>query len=187
MKSVRHDLILDIIDKKDIETQEELAAELKARGVKVTQATVSRDIKELRPVSYTHLCVLWRQQAASLTFRPEDGMRVTARGAASVSYTHLGDVRAMVTEREEKIVGVVIVAEGAGDIGVRLSLMQAARALLEIDLEQIEVIEMRREGNARSMVVDGLYFCPAGGGDGAGVLKAPGAAAERAGGGLRFL
>ena len=50
MKSVRHDLILDIIDKKDIETQEELAAELKARGVKVTQATVSRDIKELRLV-----------------------------------------------------------------------------------------------------------------------------------------
>ena len=48
MKSVRHDLRLDIIDKKDIETQEELAAELKARGVKVTQATVSRDIKELR-------------------------------------------------------------------------------------------------------------------------------------------
>ena len=48
MKSVRHDLILDIIAKKDIETQEELAAELKARGVKVTQATVSRDIKELR-------------------------------------------------------------------------------------------------------------------------------------------
>ena len=48
MKSVRHDLILDIIDKKDIETQEELAAELKAHGVKVTQATVSRDIKELR-------------------------------------------------------------------------------------------------------------------------------------------
>ncbi len=48
MKSVRHDLILDIIDKKDIETQEELAAELNARGVKVTQATVSRDIKELR-------------------------------------------------------------------------------------------------------------------------------------------
>ena len=48
MKSVRHDLILDIIDKKDIETQEELAAEMQARGVKVTQATVSRDIKELR-------------------------------------------------------------------------------------------------------------------------------------------
>ena len=48
MKSVRHDMILEIIEKKDIETQEELASELKARGVRVTQATVSRDIKELR-------------------------------------------------------------------------------------------------------------------------------------------
>jgi len=48
MKSARHNLILEIIDNKDIETQEELAEELKNHGVKVTQATVSRDIKELR-------------------------------------------------------------------------------------------------------------------------------------------
>ena len=47
MKSVRHDLILDIIDKKDIETQEELVKELQNSGFEVTQATVSRDIKEL--------------------------------------------------------------------------------------------------------------------------------------------
>ncbi len=48
MKSARHNLILEIIESKDIETQEELAEELKNRGVRVTQATVSRDIKELR-------------------------------------------------------------------------------------------------------------------------------------------
>jgi transcriptional regulator of arginine metabolism len=48
MKSVRHNLILEIIESKDVETQEELAEELKRRNVKVTQATVSRDIKELR-------------------------------------------------------------------------------------------------------------------------------------------
>lgn len=48
MKSTRHSLILEMIEQKDIETQEELAEELKRRGVKVTQATVSRDIKELR-------------------------------------------------------------------------------------------------------------------------------------------
>ena len=35
-------------ESKDIETQEELAEELKNHGVNVTQATVSRDIKELR-------------------------------------------------------------------------------------------------------------------------------------------
>ena len=48
MKSTRHNLILEIIENKDIETQEELAEELKRHGVRVTQATVSRDIKELR-------------------------------------------------------------------------------------------------------------------------------------------
>ncbi len=48
MKSVRHSMILEIIESKNIETQEDLAEELKRHGVRVTQATVSRDIKELR-------------------------------------------------------------------------------------------------------------------------------------------
>lgn len=48
MKAMRHAMILEIIDTMKIETQEELAAELRRRGVNVTQATVSRDIKELR-------------------------------------------------------------------------------------------------------------------------------------------
>ena len=48
MKSSRHAMILDIINNTSVETQEDLAAELRARGVEVTQATVSRDIKEMR-------------------------------------------------------------------------------------------------------------------------------------------
>lgn len=48
MKYNRHAKILDIIEKSDIETQEELAEKLKEQGMDVTQATVSRDIKELR-------------------------------------------------------------------------------------------------------------------------------------------
>lgn len=48
MKSIRHAMILEIIESKDIETQSELAEELKRHGVKVTQATVSRDIKDLK-------------------------------------------------------------------------------------------------------------------------------------------
>ncbi|MFY9177704.1 MAG: arginine repressor [Caldicoprobacterales bacterium] len=50
MKYNRHSKILEIIEKKDIETQEELAEELRKEGIDVTQATVSRDIKELRLV-----------------------------------------------------------------------------------------------------------------------------------------
>ena len=48
MKSVRHAVIKEIIESQEIETQEELAAALRARNIDVTQATVSRDIKELR-------------------------------------------------------------------------------------------------------------------------------------------
>ena len=40
--------ILEIIKRDEIETQEELASELKKEGIEVTQATISRDIKELR-------------------------------------------------------------------------------------------------------------------------------------------
>ncbi|MCY6959975.1 arginine repressor [Clostridium brassicae] len=48
MKIERHGKILEIIKMKDVETQEELAEELKKSGMDVTQATVSRDIKELK-------------------------------------------------------------------------------------------------------------------------------------------
>ena len=48
MKSKRQNEIIRLIASRDIETQEELASELRALGYKVTQATVSRDIRELR-------------------------------------------------------------------------------------------------------------------------------------------
>ena len=47
MKMTRHAKIKEIIDKNKVETQEDLAAALRAEGIEVTQATVSRDIKEL--------------------------------------------------------------------------------------------------------------------------------------------
>lgn len=50
MKKDRHALILELIDKYNISTQEELLAKLLDCGIEVTQATVSRDIKELRLV-----------------------------------------------------------------------------------------------------------------------------------------
>lgn len=47
MKAMRHAKIKDIIETTVVETQEDLAEALKKRGIEVTQATVSRDIKEL--------------------------------------------------------------------------------------------------------------------------------------------
>ena len=48
MKTRRQSKILELIQKNDIETQEELSAYLVKEGYKVTQATVSRDIREMK-------------------------------------------------------------------------------------------------------------------------------------------
>lgn len=48
MKSKRQIKILELIRKNDIETQEELSDYLEKEGYQVTQATVSRDIRELK-------------------------------------------------------------------------------------------------------------------------------------------
>ncbi len=53
MKNKRHMKILELVAMQDISTQEELAAGLKQAGMHVTQATVSRDIKELKLVKTT--------------------------------------------------------------------------------------------------------------------------------------
>lgn len=47
MKKNRHSTIIELIEKYEIETQEELAERLKNAGYQVTQATVSRDIRSL--------------------------------------------------------------------------------------------------------------------------------------------
>jgi len=60
IKEIRQRAILDIIAEKDIETQFDLIRELNERGVKSTQATVSRDIKELR---------LYKELTGSGTYR----------------------------------------------------------------------------------------------------------------------
>ncbi len=47
LRTARHSKILEIISRKEIETQEELCAELQAMNLVVTQATISRDIRDL--------------------------------------------------------------------------------------------------------------------------------------------
>ena len=50
MKNTRQKMILDLIEKYDIDTQETLIERLRELGVSATQTTVSRDIKELKLV-----------------------------------------------------------------------------------------------------------------------------------------
>lgn len=71
MKVSRHAKIIELISQKDIETQEELAEYLKNAGFKVTQATISRDIRDLK---LTKVSVDGRMQKYVILKPDEDGM-----------------------------------------------------------------------------------------------------------------
>ena len=64
MKTRRHAKILEIINSSAVETQEELQEHLRQAGYQVTQATVSRDIKELRIVKELTSLGTYRYTAA---------------------------------------------------------------------------------------------------------------------------
>ena len=77
MKRVRQNKILELIDEYDIDTQEELGKRLHESGFRVTQATISRDIKELQLKKQADKngkskyicgkCQLWRTLCKSFT------------------------------------------------------------------------------------------------------------------------
>lgn len=53
MKQLRQQAIRDLVEQRSVRTQQELAAALRERGFRVTQATVSRDVTELGLVKVT--------------------------------------------------------------------------------------------------------------------------------------
>ena len=65
MKIERHSQIIRLISQYDIETQEELAEKLNESGFQVTQATVSRDIRELLRQLHWMRCRFLRLWAVS--------------------------------------------------------------------------------------------------------------------------
>ena len=65
MKSQRQAKIMEIIASRNVETQEQLLALLQAEGFRGTQATISRDIKELRIVKELTSLGTYRYTAAS--------------------------------------------------------------------------------------------------------------------------
>ena len=81
MKTRRHAKILELIKAQDIDTQEELLRNLRACGFDVTQATVSRDIKELRLV---------KSLSSSGKYKYSTG-RDNARDISSKFYSLFGD------------------------------------------------------------------------------------------------
>ena len=85
MKTSRQERILEIIASKDVETQGQLIDELSAKGVKSTQATLSRDIKELRLVKELTSAGKYRYVAASKDEMTDSDLRLKKIFRESVS------------------------------------------------------------------------------------------------------
>jgi transcriptional regulator of arginine metabolism len=69
MRYSRQNKILELIEKYDIETQEMLSDLLRKRGFEVTQATISRDIKELKLVKSLTPTGTYKYACADTAFR----------------------------------------------------------------------------------------------------------------------
>ena len=98
MKSKRQEKILELIEKYNIETQEELIARLAECGIESKQTTVSRDIKELRIV---------KTQTGNGRYRytaPKDGGR--SRYAVSGKAGHIDNTKRLKLILNECSVGV---------------------------------------------------------------------------------
>ncbi len=65
MKFQRQSAIMGIISQNDIKTQDELSSKLSEMGFRTTQATISRDIKELRLIKVTSLSGGYKYSAPS--------------------------------------------------------------------------------------------------------------------------
>ena len=89
MKIARHSKILELIKRYDVETQEELAELLRDAGLNVTQATVSRDIKELRLIKTLSKGGVYRYDTGE---RNESGMinrfmKIFSNSVISIKHT----------------------------------------------------------------------------------------------------
>ncbi len=84
MKQKRHDAILELIEKHEIETQEELAELLINEGYNVTQATISRDIKALRLIKTVGSNGLYKYSKAGRKKNEDDSLGIIVQSAVSV-------------------------------------------------------------------------------------------------------
>ena len=92
MKKKRHKLILELIEKYDIGTQEELLVMLRDKGCDVTQATVSRDVKELRLLKTLGASGVYKYTAEKITDNGYPGMFDALFQSAMTKVDYAGNI-----------------------------------------------------------------------------------------------
>jgi transcriptional regulator of arginine metabolism len=100
MKSYRQSLVLELVDQEAITSQEQLRERLQARGIEVTQATLSRDIRDLGLVKAAAGGAYRRPLGPDTTPAPADAM-ATLRRSVSGSLRKFEAVQQLVVLRTE--------------------------------------------------------------------------------------
>ena len=83
MKSFRQSLVLELVDREPITSQEQLRDRLRARGIEITQATLSRDIRDLGLVKAAADGAYKRPQAGDAAPPGPDTAAVLRRAVAA--------------------------------------------------------------------------------------------------------
>ncbi len=92
MKKKRQEMILSLIEERDIDTQDGLCSALRQAGFDVTQATVSRDIKELKISKVSAENGRQRYVSGVRGRKPEDERNVTILREAVASVDEAGNI-----------------------------------------------------------------------------------------------
>lgn len=105
MKSARQKKLMEIINSSKIDTQDELMSRLRKAGFPVTQATISRDIKDLRIIKtlsetgeYRYFCPVSSGNDAGSKFNllfSDSAVSVTAAGNIAAIKCHAGMAQAI--------------------------------------------------------------------------------------------
>ncbi len=126
-KTQRHSAILDVVNRGSAHTQQEIAQALARRGVRATQATISRDIQELGLVrsgaGYRSSAALVRELVLSIELVDSLAVIKTPPGTANLVARRID---------ESGLSGVAGTVAGDDTIIVVLRQRQAGRALKEL-------------------------------------------------------
>ena len=141
MKAPRQSIILELVDREALHSQEQLRRLLRQRGFDATQATISRDIKELGLVKRAGDGAY--QRSGADTTDPESALMALARATAEF------------LRRVERVRQLVVIRTGVGQaqpLAIALDRAQLREAVGTIGGDDTILVIARGERDAASLV-----------------------------------
>ncbi len=150
MKSVRHNIILELVKSRSVETQEMLRELLSEKGVEVTQATLSRDIRELGLVKGSDCYYLPEKSAAEIPQLLRDSVNEIDHAVNTVVFRCQAGMAMAVCATFDRLAYSGVVGTLAGDDTIFI-LMRSEKEAAAFTKEMKNAIlsEKKGDGNAQ--------------------------------------